>query len=326
MATLLLRAKKGATLSCTSLPASSSTSTSPDYHQLSPDRRSSRELDRRSSLDLNWVSPLFTKKKAQLQKNRGSSGKPRETTSPAASTRYLLDDAGADALFDVFDELDLLPPSISIDPARFRSAAGDDSAALRPSSSSRSSSSSCSAAREQDQVRVGAASSSSPYILPSTRLIPIKKDDGSPFLRPSTASLPLPAFQSERRDVAPTAAAAVEESRFGRPQEQGFFGASSSSSSMETRLHTTVDEDAAVLKSSSSSSSAKSQGQVVVLRVSLHCKGCEAKVRKHISRMKGVTSFNVDFATKKVTVTGDVTPLGVISSISKVKSAQFWPE
>lgn len=27
--------------------------------------------------------------------------------------------------------------------------------------------------------------------------------------------------------------------------------------------------------------------QVVVLRVSLHCKGCEGKVRKHISRMEG---------------------------------------
>ncbi|XP_010554914.1 PREDICTED: protein SODIUM POTASSIUM ROOT DEFECTIVE 1 [Tarenaya hassleriana] len=69
-----------------------------------------------------------------------------------------------------------------------------------------------------------------------------------------------------------------------------------------------------------------SSDQVVVLRVSLHCKGCAGKVRKHLSRMKGVTSFNVDFAAKKVTVTGDVTPLGVLASVSKVKSAQFWPE
>ncbi|KAI3892620.1 hypothetical protein MKW92_017647 [Papaver armeniacum] len=52
--------------------------------------------------------------------------------------------------------------------------------------------------------------------------------------------------------------------------------------------------------------------QVVVLRVSLHCKGCEAKVRKHVSRME-------------VTVTGDVTPLGVLTSVSKVKNAEFWP-
>ncbi|KAA8516478.1 hypothetical protein F0562_017016 [Nyssa sinensis] len=34
-------------------------------------------------------------------------------------------------------------------------------------------------------------------------------------------------------------------------------------------------------------SSSHSPEQVVVLRVSLHCKGCEGKVRKHISRMKG---------------------------------------
>ncbi|XP_062233077.1 protein SODIUM POTASSIUM ROOT DEFECTIVE 2-like [Phragmites australis] len=66
--------------------------------------------------------------------------------------------------------------------------------------------------------------------------------------------------------------------------------------------------------------------QVVVLRVSLHCKGCAGKVKKHISKMEGVTSFDIDIATKKVTVAGDVTPLGVLNSISKVKSAQFWPD
>ncbi|KAH7656874.1 Copper chaperone domain-containing protein [Dioscorea alata] len=69
----------------------------------------------------------------------------------------------------------------------------------------------------------------------------------------------------------------------------------------------------------------KPENQVVVLRVSLHCKGCEGKVRKHISKMEGVKSFLIDFAAKKVTVIGDVTPLGVLNSISKVKSAQFWP-
>lgn len=38
----------------------------------------------------------------------------------------------------------------------------------------------------------------------------------------------------------------------------------------------------------------------------------------------GVSSFNIDFAAKKVTVVGDVTPLGVLASISKVKNAQLW--
>ena len=65
--------------------------------------------------------------------------------------------------------------------------------------------------------------------------------------------------------------------------------------------------------------------QVVVLRVSLHCKGCAGKVKKHIAKMEGVTSFDIDIASKKVTVVGDVTPLGVLNSVSKVKPAQFWP-
>ena len=37
-----------------------------------------------------------------------------------------------------------------------------------------------------------------------------------------------------------------------------------------------------------------------------------------------MTSFNIDFAAKKVTVVGDVTPLSVLASVSKVKSAQLW--
>ncbi|KAK7345650.1 hypothetical protein VNO77_16258 [Canavalia gladiata] len=77
--------------------------------------------------------------------------------------------------------------------------------------------------------------------------------------------------------------------------------------------------------STSSHPKSDSSNQVVVLRVSLHCKGCEGKVRKHLSRMQGVSSFNIDFAAKKVTVVGDVTPLSVLESISKVKNAQLWP-
>ncbi|XP_020212770.1 protein SODIUM POTASSIUM ROOT DEFECTIVE 2 [Cajanus cajan] len=79
-------------------------------------------------------------------------------------------------------------------------------------------------------------------------------------------------------------------------------------------------------RSSSSLPKTGSSDQIVVLRVSLHCKGCEGKVRKHLSRMRGVKSFNIDFVAKKVTVVGDVTPLSVLASISKVKNAQFWPE
>jgi hypothetical protein len=38
-----------------------------------------------------------------------------------------------------------------------------------------------------------------------------------------------------------------------------------------------------------------------------------------------VTWFEVDLEKKKVVVTGDVTPLEVLQSISKVKFAQLWP-
>ncbi|KAL5857247.1 hypothetical protein ACOSQ3_004705 [Xanthoceras sorbifolium] len=64
--------------------------------------------------------------------------------------------------------------------------------------------------------------------------------------------------------------------------------------------------------------------QVVVMRVSLHCQGCAGKVKKHISKMEGVTSFSIDLETKRVTVMGYVSPIGVLESISKVKKAEFW--
>nr|XP_043611187.1 protein SODIUM POTASSIUM ROOT DEFECTIVE 1 [Erigeron canadensis] len=94
------------------------------------------------------------------------------------------------------------------------------------------------------------------------------------------------------------------------------------SRSSSIRLGATVESPRHLI---SSRSSARSRDQVVELRVSIHCKGCEGKVRKHISRMEGVKSFHIDLESKKVTVIGDVTPLSVLSSISKVKNAQLWP-
>jgi copper chaperone CopZ len=96
-----------------------------------------------------------------------------------------------------------------------------------------------------------------------------------------------------------------------------------------SRLHRRQQQAAITRRRSCSTATSRSQEhhqyQVVVLKVSLHCKGCAGKVKKHISKMEGVTSFDIDMATKKVTVMGDVTPLGVLNCISKVKSAQFWP-
>ncbi|KAL5703900.1 hypothetical protein ACHQM5_022393 [Ranunculus cassubicifolius] len=63
--------------------------------------------------------------------------------------------------------------------------------------------------------------------------------------------------------------------------------------------------------------------QEVVMRVSIHCQGCAGKIKKHLSKMEGVTSFSIDLETKRVTVRGHVTPMDVLESISKVKNAEI---
>ncbi|XP_074556028.1 protein SODIUM POTASSIUM ROOT DEFECTIVE 2 [Curcuma longa] len=64
--------------------------------------------------------------------------------------------------------------------------------------------------------------------------------------------------------------------------------------------------------------------KTVVLRVSMHCNGCARKVQKHISKMEGVSSYEVDFDSKKVVVVGDITPFEVLENVSKVKFAELW--
>ncbi|XP_071725657.1 uncharacterized protein [Rutidosis leptorrhynchoides] len=78
-------------------------------------------------------------------------------------------------------------------------------------------------------------------------------------------------------------------------------------------------------QNSSLTTSANQVFQVVVMRVSIHCQGCAGKVKKHLSKMEGVTSFSVDLESKRVTVMGHVSPVAVLESMSKVKKAEFWP-
>ncbi|XP_066314358.1 protein SODIUM POTASSIUM ROOT DEFECTIVE 3-like [Miscanthus floridulus] len=132
---------------------------------------------------------------------------------------------------------------------------------------------------------------------------------------PSHGGAVLPAVPSSPQLVAPPV------DLFAEPSASG--AGSSSSSSEIGGSHVVAGDNTVMVRSCSTRTG---QHQVVVLRVSLHCKGCAGKVKKHISKMEGVTSFDIDIATKKVTVVGDVTPLGVLNSISKVKSAQFWPD
>ncbi|KAG9128780.1 hypothetical protein Leryth_009549 [Lithospermum erythrorhizon] len=112
-------------------------------------------------------------------------------------------------------------------------------------------------------------------------------------------------------------------------KELAVFRSSPSRSSHESPVHKLPSTTLASGKSNDiqvhKSSSTPTGNKVVELRVSIHCKGCEGKVRKHLSKMEGVKSFSIDLVSKKVTVEGNVTPLGVLASISKVKNAQFWP-
>ncbi|KAJ3695050.1 hypothetical protein LUZ60_000427 [Juncus effusus] len=65
--------------------------------------------------------------------------------------------------------------------------------------------------------------------------------------------------------------------------------------------------------------------KTVELKVNMHCNGCAKKVQKHISKMEGVSSYEVDLESKKVVVIGDITPFEVLQSISKVaKFAELW--
>ncbi|OIW13626.1 hypothetical protein TanjilG_07968 [Lupinus angustifolius] len=63
--------------------------------------------------------------------------------------------------------------------------------------------------------------------------------------------------------------------------------------------------------------------QVVVMRVAIHCQGCADKVKKHLSKMEGVTSFSIDVESKRVTVMGHISPVVVLESISKSQNLQF---
>ncbi|CAN6286370.1 unnamed protein product [Urochloa humidicola] len=101
-------------------------------------------------------------------------------------------------------------------------------------------------------------------------------------------------------------------------------GAAATQEIQEVEAAPAVDAKREEASEAADGKNTQAQEQVVVLKVSLHCKACAGKMKKHLSKMEGVTSFNIDFAAKKVTVVGDVTPLGVLNSVSKVKNAQLW--
>ncbi|KAF8660580.1 hypothetical protein HU200_057605 [Digitaria exilis] len=228
-----------------------------------------------------------------------------QQVSPASSSRFLLNSSrlAMHSDDDVITVVDALPPPLPSPP--------------RPSFFD-----------DDDDINVVSDDSLPP--LPSPRPAFVVDDDM--FRSPGDAALQL---QPAVRSGTPHQIEALPVGFLASPSAGA--GSSSSWSSLETGRVAAGDKNAMMR----SCSTRTGQQQVVVLRVSLHCKGCAGKVKKHISKMEGerrqcfrssslplsrVTSFDIDIPTKKVTVVGDVTPLGVLNSISKIKSAQFWPD
>ncbi|XP_020586693.1 heavy metal-associated isoprenylated plant protein 23-like [Phalaenopsis equestris] len=70
----------------------------------------------------------------------------------------------------------------------------------------------------------------------------------------------------------------------------------------------------------------KKQFQTVELKVRMDCEGCELKVKKALSSMKGVKSVDINLKQQKVTVTGYVEPNKVLKKVQSTgKKAELWP-
>ncbi|PNT08715.2 hypothetical protein POPTR_012G007200v4 [Populus trichocarpa] len=67
------------------------------------------------------------------------------------------------------------------------------------------------------------------------------------------------------------------------------------------------------------------EAQYVEMIVPLYSHGCEKKVKKTLSHLKGIYSVNVDYYQQKVTVWGICNKYDVLATVkSKRKEARFW--
>ncbi|CAF1790391.1 unnamed protein product [Brassica napus] len=68
-------------------------------------------------------------------------------------------------------------------------------------------------------------------------------------------------------------------------------------------------------------------GQVVEIKVNLHCDECIRKILKAIKKIEDIETYDVDTQLNKVTVTGNVTDEQVIKVLQKVrKTAVRWDQ
>ncbi|KAL1203084.1 Heavy metal-associated isoprenylated plant protein 45 [Cardamine amara subsp. amara] len=69
----------------------------------------------------------------------------------------------------------------------------------------------------------------------------------------------------------------------------------------------------------------KVEAQYVEMMVPLYSYGCEKKVKKAISQLKGIYSVKVDYYDQKVTVWGICNKIDVLAMVKKKrKEARFW--
>ncbi|KAM0946736.1 putative heavy metal-associated domain, HMA, heavy metal-associated domain superfamily [Dioscorea sansibarensis] len=65
--------------------------------------------------------------------------------------------------------------------------------------------------------------------------------------------------------------------------------------------------------------------ETVVLKVGMSCQGCVGAVKRVLTKMEGVESFDIDLKEQKVTVKGNVKPDAVLQTVSKTgKKTAFW--
>ena len=65
--------------------------------------------------------------------------------------------------------------------------------------------------------------------------------------------------------------------------------------------------------------------ETVVLKVGMSCEGCVGAVKRVLTKMEGVESFDINLKDQKVTVIGNVTSEAVLKTVSKTgKKTAFW--
>ncbi|XP_077249964.1 heavy metal-associated isoprenylated plant protein 23-like [Tasmannia lanceolata] len=70
----------------------------------------------------------------------------------------------------------------------------------------------------------------------------------------------------------------------------------------------------------------KKQFQTVELKARMDCDGCELKIKKALSSMKGVESVEINRKQQKVTITGYVEANKLVNKVKSIgKKAEIWP-